>query len=78
MFTVICRNSLFYLNCKIFLIHFQPVPRFGSNGEIIKAHIMNVSWSADHRVIDGVTMASFSNEWKKYLENPALFILSNE
>lgn len=56
----------------------KPVPRFGSNGEIIKAHIMNVSWSADHRVIDGVTMASFSNEWKKYLENPALFILSNE
>lgn len=37
---------------------------------------MSVSWSADHRVIDGVTMASFSNVWKKYLENPALFLLN--
>lgn len=29
------------------------LPRFGPNGEIIKAHIMNVSFSADHRIIDG-------------------------
>ncbi|XP_055682638.1 lipoamide acyltransferase component of branched-chain alpha-keto acid dehydrogenase complex, mitochondrial [Lutzomyia longipalpis] len=51
------------------------VPRFGPNDEIVKAHVMSVSWSADHRVIDGVTMASFSNLWKKYLENPNLFLL---
>ncbi|KAJ6638413.1 Lipoamide acyltransferase component of branched-chain alpha-keto acid dehydrogenase complex, mitochondrial [Pseudolycoriella hygida] len=51
------------------------VPRFGNNDEIVKAHIMSVSWSADHRVIDGVTMASFSEIWKKYLENPTLFVL---
>lgn len=51
------------------------VPRFDANGEIVKAHVMHVSWSADHRVIDGVTMASFSNVWKKYLENPNIFIL---
>ncbi|KAG4079150.1 hypothetical protein HA402_001121 [Bradysia odoriphaga] len=51
------------------------VPRFGKNDEIIKAHIMSVSWSADHRVIDGVTMASFSEIWRKYLENPMLFLL---
>lgn len=52
------------------------VPRFGANDEVVKAHIMAVSWSADHRVIDGVTMAQFSNLWKKYLENPSLFLLS--
>lgn len=51
------------------------VPRFGPNDEIRKAHIVNVSWSADHRVIDGVTMAGFSNEWKKFIENPRNFIL---
>lgn len=51
------------------------MPRFGKNDEIIKAHIMSVSWSADHRVIDGVTMASFCEIWKKYLENPMLFLL---
>lgn len=56
----------------------KAVPRFGPNDEIIKCQIMSVSWSADHRIIDGVTMAKFSNLWKKYLENPALFILDNQ
>lgn len=52
------------------------VPRFiGDTHEIQAAHIVNVSWSADHRVIDGVTMAGFSNEWKRYIENPHLFVL---
>lgn len=54
----------------------QKLPRFGPNDELIKAHIMQVSWCADHRVIDGVTMALFSNLWKKYLENPNHFLLS--
>lgn len=36
--------------------------------------IMNVSWSADHRVIDGATVARFSNTWKKLIENPALML----
>lgn len=53
----------------------KVVPRFGENGEVVRAHIMNVSWAADHRVIDGVTLAGFSEVWKKYLENPNLFLL---
>jgi len=32
--------------------------------------IMSVSWSADHRIIDGATMARFSNKLKFLLENP--------
>lgn len=32
--------------------------------------LMSVSWSADHRVIDGATMARFSNELKFLIENP--------
>lgn len=32
--------------------------------------IMNASWSADHRVVDGATVAKFSNLWKHYIENP--------
>lgn len=51
------------------------LPRFAKSGEIVRAHIMNVSFSADHRVIDGVTISSFVNLWKQYLENPNLFLL---
>ncbi|XP_020385847.1 lipoamide acyltransferase component of branched-chain alpha-keto acid dehydrogenase complex, mitochondrial isoform X1 [Rhincodon typus] len=53
----------------------QVLPRFNDKGEVIKAQIMNVSWSADHRIIDGATMARFSNLWKSYLENPASMLL---
>ncbi|XP_016985566.1 lipoamide acyltransferase component of branched-chain alpha-keto acid dehydrogenase complex, mitochondrial [Drosophila rhopaloa] len=54
----------------------KAVPRFNDKDEVVKAYVMSVSWSADHRVIDGVTMASFSNVWKQYLEQPALFLLN--
>lgn len=53
----------------------QIVPRFDANDAITKAHLIHVSWSGDHRVIDGVTMAGFSNEWKQYIEQPERFIL---
>ncbi|XP_070961169.1 lipoamide acyltransferase component of branched-chain alpha-keto acid dehydrogenase complex, mitochondrial-like [Oncorhynchus clarkii lewisi] len=53
----------------------QVLPRFNSRDEVVKAHIMNVSWSADHRLIDGATMARFSNLWRDYLENPASMVL---
>ncbi|XP_051557516.1 lipoamide acyltransferase component of branched-chain alpha-keto acid dehydrogenase complex, mitochondrial-like isoform X2 [Myxocyprinus asiaticus] len=53
----------------------QVLPRFNSRDEVVKAHIMNVSWSADHRVIDGATMSRFSNLWRSYLENPAAMVL---
>lgn len=52
------------------------VPRFiGDSDQIKRVHLIYVSWSADHRVIDGVTMAGFSNEWKRYIENPNRFLL---
>ena len=44
---------------------------YHSDEAIIKPQsIMNVSWSADHRVIDGATVAKFSNLWKSYIESP--------
>ena len=36
---------------------------------------MQISWSGDHRVIDGGTMARFSTQWINYLENPATMLL---
>ncbi|XP_068630453.1 lipoamide acyltransferase component of branched-chain alpha-keto acid dehydrogenase complex, mitochondrial [Battus philenor] len=53
----------------------QVLPRFNSQGEVVKAHILTVSWSADHRVIDGVTLAQFSNNLKHYLEDPYKLLL---
>ncbi|XP_039984898.1 lipoamide acyltransferase component of branched-chain alpha-keto acid dehydrogenase complex, mitochondrial isoform X2 [Xiphias gladius] len=53
----------------------QILPRFDAGGQVVPAHIMNVSWSADHRVIDGATMCRFSNLWREYLENPAGMVL---
>lgn len=48
----------------------QQLPRFDESGKVIKANIMPISWSADHRVLDGATLVRFSNRWKQYLENP--------
>lgn len=55
----------------------QILPRFiGDSDSVYRAHIIHISWSADHRVIDGVTMAGFSNEWKRLIENPHHFIIN--
>jgi len=53
----------------------QIFPRFDKDGKIIKAHVIQASWSADHRVIDGATMARFATLWKSYLENPSSMLL---
>ncbi|CAI5740154.1 unnamed protein product [Hyaloperonospora brassicae] len=48
----------------------QQLPRYDAEGNVKPVRLMNVSWSGDHRVIDGATMARFSNQWKEYLETP--------
>ena len=55
----------------------QVLPRFGGpdGQQVVRASVMNVSWSADHRVIDGATMARFGNRWKGFLEQPASMLL---
>eukprot|EP00051_Salpingoeca_urceolata_P028008 m.484453 g.484453 ORF g.484453 m.484453 type:complete len:521 (+) comp23356_c0_seq1:286-1848(+) len=52
----------------------QRVPRFDEQGEVVPVNIINVSWSCDHRVLDGVTVARFSNQWKAYLEDPSTML----
>lgn len=53
----------------------QVVPRFDASGSVVAAHVMQASWSADHRVVDGATMSRFSNTWKGLLEEPSNMIL---
>ncbi|KAF8934182.1 hypothetical protein BGZ58_005897 [Dissophora ornata] len=57
----------------------QRLPRFKmveENGKeverVVAQQIVNISWSADHRVIDGATVARFSEAWKTVVENPFL------
>ncbi|CAH9060686.1 hypothetical protein PSECIP111951_02332 [Pseudoalteromonas holothuriae] len=54
----------------------QHLPRFDDKGNVVSRAIMQVSWSGDHRVIDGGTIARFNNLWKAYLENPAKMMMA--
>lgn len=52
----------------------QKLPRFNDEGQLEERHIITMSWSGDHRVIDGATIARFNNSWKAYLENPSTML----
>ena len=54
----------------------QAVPRYtdASLTKVEPTRIMNISWSGDHRVIDGASMARFSNLMKQYIENPSTMV----
>lgn len=54
----------------------QTLPRFDKDGEVTAAKIINVSWAGDHRMIDGATLARFSNRCKKYLQDPVQMLVS--
>ncbi|XP_046405471.1 lipoamide acyltransferase component of branched-chain alpha-keto acid dehydrogenase complex, mitochondrial [Ischnura elegans] len=53
----------------------QVLPRFDAEGNVVKSSILNISWSADHRILDGATIARFSNLWKQYIEDPTTMLL---
>ena len=53
----------------------QTLPRFDEQGNVKARSIMQVSWSGDHRVIDGGTIARFSNLWKSFLEQPSNMLM---
>jgi 2-oxoisovalerate dehydrogenase E2 component (dihydrolipoyl transacylase) len=54
----------------------QKLPRYNEHGQVYPAHIMQVSWSCDHRAVDGATIANFTNLLKQYLENPKTMLVS--
>ena len=52
----------------------QTLPRFDEQGNLVPRKIMTVSWSGDHRVIDGGTIARFNNVWMGYLKSPTTML----
>ncbi|XP_034175467.1 dihydrolipoamide branched chain transacylase E2 isoform X1 [Osmia lignaria lignaria] len=53
----------------------RTLPRFDDKGNVVAANIITISWVADHRVVDGVTIAKYSNWWKHYVENPTFLLI---
>ncbi|KAK1592996.1 hypothetical protein Q3G72_034126 [Acer saccharum] len=53
----------------------QKVARFAEDGDVYPVSTMTVNIGADHRVLDGATVARFCNEWKQFIENPEILML---
>ena len=47
------------------------VPAFNENDELVKKEELTISWSADHRIVDGAECARCAERVKGYLEDPA-------
>ncbi|CAN6809620.1 unnamed protein product [Brassica oleracea] len=53
----------------------EKVPKFKEDGSVYPASTMMVNIAADHRVLDGATVARFCCQWKEYIEKPELLML---
>jgi 2-oxoisovalerate dehydrogenase E2 component (dihydrolipoyl transacylase) len=54
----------------------QKLPRFAADGVSVEAaNMLSVSLGADHRVVDGATLAGFGVAWKTLIEDPGRLIL---
>ncbi|KAL4861726.1 hypothetical protein BDV12DRAFT_179844 [Aspergillus spectabilis] len=54
----------------------RTVPVFDDAGQVSKGEVVNFSWSADHRVVDGATMARMASKVKELVESPERMLLS--
>lgn len=53
-------------------------PRYDAQERLVRTPVMNVSWAADHRILDGASVAKFFKDWKTYVENPLLILAAVE
>lgn len=48
----------------------RVVPAFADDGGVVRKEVMSFSWSADHRVVDGATLARCAEVVKGLVERP--------
>jgi len=53
----------------------RTVPAFSEEGQLVKKQVCNFSWSADHRVIDGATMARAAEVVRGFVEDPDSMVM---
>lgn len=54
----------------------KAVPAFDDAGQLTKNEVVNFSWSADHRIVDGATMARMADRVRQLIESPELMLLN--
>lgn len=53
----------------------RTIPAFGEGGGVVRKEVMNFSWSADHRVVDGATMAKAAEVVRGFVEEPDMMLV---
>jgi len=53
----------------------RTVPAFDEHDNVVKKQVCNFSWSADHRVVDGATMARAAEVVRQVVEEPDVMIM---
>lgn len=54
----------------------KVVPAFDEAGQVTRNEVVNFSWSADHRIVDGATMARMGSRVRQFIESPELMLLN--
>lgn len=53
----------------------RTVPAFDEHDRVVKKQVCNFSWSADHRVVDGATMARAADVVRSTVEEPDVMVM---
>lgn len=53
----------------------RTVPAFDEHDKVVKREVCNFSWSADHRVVDGATMARAAQVVRGIVEEPDVMVM---
>ena len=52
----------------------RTIPAFDHQDQVVKKEVINFSWSADHRVVDGATMARMGERVRGFVEEPGMMV----